>query len=465
MHTVEKIGGTSMSEFGKVVENIIIGKRSMDAIYDRIFVVSAYGGMTNMLLEHKKSGQSGVYSLFTAGDSSWEAALEAVKATMCEINASFEWLGLDVADADAFVIDRVDGIRNCMHDLCRLCSYGHFTIEDHLISIREMLSAVGEAHSARNSAEILKARGIKAVFVDLSGWMDTETLPFDDVIVNAFEGIDPATCMPIVTGYAKCAGGIMTTYDRGYSEITFSKIAVLTCAKEGVIHKEFHLSSGDPKTIGEDKVKVIGLTNYDVADQLADLGMEAIHPRASKGMERLQIPIRVKNTFEPDHPGTLISHDYRSVEPRVEIITGCKEITAIEVVDPDMVGQFGYDYELLGCFVKNAISYITKNTNANTITHYVRAGAAKVDACIQMIEDKFPGAVVRRRDVSIVSAIGSNMKVPGFLAKAAAAFSEGEINILAMDQCMRQVNMQFVVTREDFDNAVKALHKGLVENA
>jgi aspartate kinase len=464
MHTVEKIGGTSMSKFGDVLSNIIVGQRSAKEMYNRIFVVSAYGGMTDMLLEHKKSGQPGVYGLFTDGDARWEDALEDVKAAMCQCNASFKDLGLNVAEADAFVTERLDGIRNCMLDLRRLCSYGHFNIKDHLISIREMLSAVGEAHSARNSAEILKANNINAVFVDLSGWMDTENLPFDEVILNAFEGIDPETCMPIVTGYTKCDTGIMNTYDRGYSEITFSKIAVLTCAREGVIHKEFHLSSGDPKTIGKEKVKVIGLTNYDVADQLADLGMEAIHPRASKGMERLQIPIRVKNTFEPDHPGTLISHDYRSDNPRVEIITGCKEIVAIEVVDPDMVGQAGYDYTLLGCFYENGISYITKNTNANTITHYVRAGSAKIDACVGQIEKTFPGAVIRCQDVAIVSAIGSNMKVPGFLAKAAHALEDSTINILAMDQCMRQVNMQFVVKRDDFDGAVKALHRGLVEN-
>ena len=69
----------------------------------------------------------------------------------------------------------------------------------------------------------------------------------------------------------------MRAFDRGYSEITFSKIAVTVGASEAVIHKEFHLSSADPKLVGQDKSIVVGHTNFMVADQLADVGMEAIH--------------------------------------------------------------------------------------------------------------------------------------------------------------------------------------------
>src|SRR5690554_7419915 len=82
--------------------------------------------------------------------------------------------------------------------------------------------------------------------------------------------------MPIVTGYAQCREGLMRTFDRGYSEMTFSKIATITGAAEAIIHKEYHLSTADPMLVGADKVYPIGQTNYDVADQLANLGMEAI---------------------------------------------------------------------------------------------------------------------------------------------------------------------------------------------
>ena len=60
-HTVEKIGGTSMTRFGELLDNIFIGSRKSDELYNRIFVVSAYGGVTNWLLEDKKTGEPGIY--------------------------------------------------------------------------------------------------------------------------------------------------------------------------------------------------------------------------------------------------------------------------------------------------------------------------------------------------------------------------------------------------------------------
>src|SRR3546814_16932750 len=81
-------------------------------------------------------------------------------------------------------------------------------------------------------------------------------------------------------------------YARGYTEMTFSRLAVLTGAREAIIHKEFHLSSADPRLVGEQKARKIGRTNYDVADQLANLGMEAIHPGAGRGLRQSGIPLR-----------------------------------------------------------------------------------------------------------------------------------------------------------------------------
>ncbi len=89
----------------------------------------------------------------------------------------------------------------------------------------------------------------------------------------------------------------MREFDRGYSEVTFSKIAVELRPAEAVIHKEFHLSSADPKSGRPRECGGRGATNYDVADQLADVGMEAIHPKAAKPIELAGIAIRLKNTF------------------------------------------------------------------------------------------------------------------------------------------------------------------------
>lgn len=463
-HTVEKIGGTSMTRFGELMENILIGSRKGAELYNRIFVVSAYGGITNLLLEDKKTGDPGIYGSFAAGENKeWQDKLEATRQKMIALNHSFADLKLDLNTADAFVNERMDGIKNCLLHLMHLRSFGHFQPGNYLPAARELLSSVGEAHSAFNSVLILKEHGVNAVFVDLSGWKDQETGSMEETIAHNLKGLNFAECMPIVTGYAKCAEGVMAKFDRGYSEITFSKLAVVTDAREGIIHKEFHLSTGDPKLMGVENVRTIGHTNFDIADQLADMAMEAIHPKASKEMERHGIAIRVANAFDPGHPGTLISQDYVSPTPKVDMICGRKDIIAVEIFDTEMVGASGYDYKVLESFARNNISYIAKNTNANTITHYVSERYKNLDACLAELRQTFPKAQITTRAVAIVAVIGSNMKIPGFLSRAATALADANINVLALDQCMRQVNMQFIIAREHFAAAQKALHAELVE--
>ncbi len=452
-----------MSRFGEVMNNVIIGKRQGDELYNRIFVVSAYGGITNLLLENKKTGEPGIYGWFAKESLKWKDALEATRQEMLKFNKSFESIGLDVKAADEFVNERMNGICVCLEDLMRLRTFGHFSQEDYLPATREFLSAVGEAHSAFNSAMILKANNINGVFIDLTGWKDTDELDFDQRIKKGFDGIDLAKSLPVVTGYAKVKEGIMNRFDRGYSEITFSKLAVVTGAKEGIIHKEFHLCTADPKLIGEDRVEIIGNTNFDIADQLSDMDMEAIHAKAAKQMELHNIPIRIKNCFDPEHPGTLISRDYVSPKPRVEMICGRKDIVALEVFDPEMVGESGYDYKLMKSLYENNISYIAKSTNANTITNFVSEKAKTIKKCLKDIEKSLEGSKVSTCKVAIVSVIGSNMSLPGFLSRAANVLAEAEINILAIDQSMRQVNMQFVIERKDFEAAQIALHRALVE--
>jgi aspartate kinase len=367
-------------------------------------------------------------------------------------------------EANSFINQRIEDAEKVLDNLRNLCEHGHFELDDHLLTVREMLASIGEAHSAWNTAQLLKRDGINARFVDLSGWKASETLPLDQVIMQAFADIDLANELPIVTGYAHCEEGLMATFDRGYSEMTFSRIAVITESSEAIIHKEYHLSSADPCIIGEEQIVPIGRTNYDVADQLANLGMEAIHPRAAKGLRQNAIPLRVKNTFEPEHSGTLITGDYISAIPCVEIIAGRRHLYAIELFDQDMVGKLDvYEKTLLDLFRRFRATVVSKDINANTVTHYLGCNLKTVKRIIRVIKEQLPGSEVDHRKVSMVSAIGSDMQVPGILAKAVSALADNSISILAIHQSMRQVDMQFIIDEADYNNAVISLHKRLVE--
>ena len=457
MLTVEKIGGTSMSRFAEVIDNIIVAGQNPAEVKSRIFVVSAYGGVTNLLLEHKKNKEPGVYTLF-AENRDYRAKLDEVLGALKKINRSFASLGLPLAEADHWVEDRVHRTADYLESMFHVLSSGYIERSNILLAAREMLASIGEAHAAWNSAAILKKLGCPAVFVDLGDLDDTASLTIDERIHQALTRFDPRESLPIVTGYTKGIEGIMRAYDRGYSEITFSKIAVAVGAQEAVIHKEFHLSSADPAVVGPGKSVIVGATNFDVADQLADVGMEAIHPRASKPLEIAGIALRVKNAFDPAHPGTLITRDYVSRENRLEIITGSDQVSIVEIHDPSMVGAVGFDMDLLAVFRKHDVSYILKATNANSISHVVWEKSV-TRAFLDELAGEY--AVVVDRPAAVVCAIGSNIAKPGILVRATKALADAGVNVLCVSQSLRQVNMQFVVERSDYTVAVRALNEAL----
>jgi aspartate kinase len=455
MLLVEKIGGTSMSKFEDVLNNII--RNGNTQLTHRILVVSAYAGVTNWLLEDKKTGAPGTYQKFAA-ESEWESSLDDILAKLIVINQGFASIGLDLETAGAYITNRIRKTKYVLRSLADVLASGYVNRTEILLAAREVLASVGEAHSAFNSVDILNNQKIPASFVDLSGFDDSEHLTIDQRIEKIFNNIDFSKGLIVATGYAKGTEGIMREFDRGYSEVTFSKIAVAVRADEAIIHKEFHLSSADPTIVGVENAVPVGQTNYDVADQLADIGMEAIHPKASKPLEQLGIHLRIKNTFEPDHPGTLISKDYMGTEACVEIIASTDRVVVIEVHDSTMVGEVGADMRIMQLFAKYGISYISKATNANSISMVVWEKQAAPEM-IQELRSRYQIVTVKK--VALISVIGSNIAKPGVLAKATQVLAQNKINVDFVSQSLRQVNMQFVIEREQYRTAVIALNQAL----
>jgi aspartate kinase len=454
-HTVEKIGGTSMSRVHELRDTLF--RRDGD-LYGRIFVVSAFGGITNLLLEHKKSGDPGVYAQFAHADNDrgWHEGLDRVAVAMIDAHEVVLDHPADVERATDFVRGRIEDVRNALTDLQRLCNYGHFRLAEHLLQVRELLSGLGEAHSAFATTLLLQRAGVNARLVDLSGWRDEGDVSLDDRILRAMERVDPATEMPIVTGYAQCAEGLMREFDRGYSEVTFSRLAALTGAAEAIIHKEFHLSSADPNLVGQDAVRKLGRTNYDVADQLSNMGMEAIHPKAAKTLRQAEVPLRVTNAFEPEDPGTLID-DQPAETPGVEIVTGL-DIIALEVFEQDMVGVKGYDSAILDVLKRHDVRIVSKLSNANTITHYVDSSLKVMKRVEKDIAALYPQAEIRSKTLALASVIGRDLSTLRVLQRGLCAIADAGHECIGATQGPRNVDVQFVMDRDVLKPAIKALH-------
>lgn len=462
-HTVEKIGGTSMDRIDELRDTLILGGRDAGSVYGRIFVVSAFGGITNLLLEHKKTGEPGAYAAFANGDNDhgWHDRLDRVAEAMTRAHRRVLTNPADAERADAFVHDRILGARNCLIDLQRLCSYGHFRLARNLGQTREMLAGLGESHSAFVTSLMLQRAGVNARFVDLSGWCDEGELSLDARITGATGGIDARREMPIVTGYAQCAEGLMEEYDRGYSEVTFSRLAALTGAREAIIHKEFHLSSADPNLVGAGVVRKLGRTNYDVADQLSNLGMEAIHPKAAKTLRQARVPLRVTNAFEPEDPGTLID-DQAAERPAVEIVTGL-DLFALALFEQDMVGVKGYDAAILDVLSRHDVRIVSKVSNANTITHYVDSSMKVLRRVERDLAARYPAAEISIRAIAMASVVGRDLSGLSVLTRGLQAIAEAGCETIGASQGPRNVDVQFILERDMLKPAIAALHGTLIE--
>ena len=139
MHSVEKIGGTSMSRYDDVLSNIWLRPKTLadgsSTLYQRVFVVSAYAGMTNGLLEHKKTDEAGVYALFAEMDEKrpWQDKLDEVEQQMLAINEEmFADDALIKKRSDQFIQSRINDVKECLEHLEVVCHFGHFQLDDHL---------------------------------------------------------------------------------------------------------------------------------------------------------------------------------------------------------------------------------------------------------------------------------------------------------------------------------------------
>jgi len=191
--------------------------------------------------------------------------------------------------------------------------------------------------------------------------------------------------------------------------------------------------------------------------------MEAIHPGAGRGLRQSGIPLRVRNTFDREDGGTLVTADYVTDVPRVEIVTGIAQMQALQFFEQDMVGVKGYDAAILEALTRHRLWIVSKSSNANTITHYLSASPDKVKSVIADLQQQFPDASISSQPVAMVSAIGSDISRPGLVPDALRALEEAGIAMVALQHQIRNVDIQFIIESRDFDAAICALHKALVE--
>jgi aspartate kinase len=271
---------------------------------------------------------------------------------------------------------------------------------------------------------------------------------------------------PVVTGYIGATqGGETTTFGRGGSDLTATVIASSIGADEVWIWSDVDgLMTADPKTVPE--ARVLGEVSYAEAGEMAVFGAKALHPRTLEPVAEKGIPVRFRNTFKPDYPGTVVRRDPKAYAKNiVKSVALVKGVAIITLTGASMVGRPGSAARIFEVVAKSGanILMISQSVSESNISMVVNRSTMQraVNALEMMMLG--PGGLKQvnyEDDVSAVAVVGGGMRgAKGIAAKVFGAVAAAGINVRMIAQGSSEQNISFVVHEGDAKDAVRAIHR------
>jgi aspartate kinase len=333
----------------------------------------------------------------------------------------------------------------------------------------------GEKISAPIVAALLSARGTKAWSLSAEGLLIT-----DDAFGHANPLLDEARVdkelaprlkdglTPVITGYvASTADGVTTTLGRGGSDYSAAVLAAALGADELRIYTDVNgMMSADPRIVRG--AKSLDRVSYAEAAELSYFGAKVIHPRTVLPAIEARIPVRILNTFAPEHPGTTITGDPVFDGSVVKATTSLGGLGLITVQGAGMSGVPGFAARVFDTTAAEKVNVlmISQSSSENSICLVIPADGA--DRLRPALERMF-SAELRRHDVervsvetpvAIVAAVGEGMRgTPGVAARVFGALGRAGVNVMAIAQGSSELNISFVVADAERDKAVRAVHE------
>lgn len=270
--------------------------------------------------------------------------------------------------------------------------------------------------------------------------------------------------VPVVTGFiGQTVEGVETTLGRGGSDYSATIIGAALEFDEVWVWKDVEgIMTADPKIVPN--AKPIPKISYEEATELAYFGAKVLHPLALKPLIEKRIPLRVKNFFNPENPGTIVHYETSndrivkaiSMIPQVAIIT----VSGAELYEAPLV--ITKVFKALYDVGANAIMVSQSSSQTNISIVVPEEKALEI---LKGLEEVLPKNcdVAWEGDVCVIAVVGSGMRGrPGVAAKVFSAVAEKGVNIRMIAQGASELNISLVVKTEDAIKAVKALHDAFV---
>jgi len=270
--------------------------------------------------------------------------------------------------------------------------------------------------------------------------------------------------IPVVTGYiAATQEGTVTTLGRGGSDYTATILGVALSADEVWIWTDVDgIMTADPKIIPT--ARMLPELSYQEAAEMAIFGAKAMHPRALEPAMKENIPVRIRNVFNPSNPGTLISSTTtaRSTDV-VKAVALIKDVALINISGAGMVGAPGSYAKVFDVLGKNGINVmmVSVAVSAASISLIVRRSlmARAVSTLEIALLGKMVSQVSAEDDICVIAVMGANMQgTLGVASRIFTAVAKSGINIRMIAQGSSELNISFVVKEKDGEQVVRAIH-------
>ncbi len=462
---VMKFGGTSVGSPTAMAQAVDIVRGEVPRWPGVVVVTSALAGTTDALLRAARAAAQGDAAAVRQARQQLEEAHWAVAQALVPASDRAEvWAGVQKH------LETLENLGRAMTVLGEATPRG-----------LDAVAALGERMSVLLLTAALRARGVDAEALDA-----TEVLVTDANFGAAHPDLDASRQrvhrrlaprlrpgrVVVVPGFiAATPDGIVTTLGRGGSDYSAALLAALLPAAEVWIWTDVDgVMSADPRLVPQ--AHTIPVLSYREVAELAYFGAKVLHPKTIRPVVEADIPLRVRNTFHPRGPSTLIVREREVTPGQIKAITLIRDLSMVIVEGRGMLGVPGVAARTFAAVAGTGTSVllISQASSEQSICFIVPGRTqGKV---VSALEEAFAAEIARRdidrvralEGVVIVTLVGEGMRhTPGIAGRVFGALGAQGINVIAIAQGASEVAISLVVSEADARRALHALHP-LTEN-
>ena len=459
---VMKFGGTSVGNPEAITQTsqiLVTYAPQWDQI---VVVVSAMSGVTNILLQSAAAAGAGDEEAYTKYiDQLRDRHHETIRILFPQNGERLQLLSL----TDRFIAELSAYCRS-IHVMGELTPRGLDTIV-----------SLGERMNAQVVAAALRSQSLDSQAVDA-----TELIVTDGAFQNAMPLMDETRrqtqdCLcplldkgviPVVTGFvAATADGITTTLGRGGSDYTAAILGDCLDADEVWTWTDVDgVMTADPRVVSD--ARVIPEVSFNEISELAYFGAKVLHPKTIRPVMERDIPLWVKNTFNPSHPGTRITRKPVRSPGIITAVALIRELSMVTVEGRGMLGVPGIAARTFSAVAQTGASVlmISQASSEQSICFVVPTSTAQ--EVTESLEKEMVLELSRRDidrihakdEVVIVTAVGAGLRdTPGVAARIFGALGDTGINVIAIAQGSSEHSISLVVSAKDGETAMRYIHQ------